>query len=88
MSTNFSPLQAHEKQFLVSQWERHNITDEAVRLLSRDRVAYAIQNNFTVALVKRGKGLHVGVAKRRPDEANNEVLAADIALVRAYRDFS
>lgn len=87
MSANFGPLQVHEKKFLIGQWERHNITDEAVANLGRDRVAYALQDNFTVALVKRGKGLHVGVAKRRPDEAVNHILAADIALVRAYRDF-
>lgn len=51
-----------------------------------DKVAFATESNFTVAIVKRGKTLYVGVSKRNPTDKPDFGVAKNIALFRAVSE--
>jgi hypothetical protein len=54
-----------------------------VAITKTAKVAYIRQDNFTVAVVKSGNKLLVGVTKRNPCDTGNPFRAETIALTRA-----
>jgi hypothetical protein len=76
----FRQLSDNEIAILKKAWERGKATRKHAK---GDTVTYRYQGNFTIAFIKNGSYLLVGVAKWNPIDSENWEMAKDIALFRA-----
>jgi hypothetical protein len=82
---NFRPLTDGETKVALKLRTRNKITGVGSTTLKSARVRYGEQDNFTVAVLKVGKSVYTGVAKRNPDDALDPRIGETIALSRALR---
>lgn len=69
----------NELNFALKIAERHKITVPK-RELEIIPVKYVTTGNFTKALIWSSKGLHIGVAKRNPNDENIPARGKELAL--------
>lgn len=85
-TSDFLPLTEGEKATALAAMKRSRWAAAATeQYLKGKRVAYVQQDNYTVAIMRSGKFLYVGVAKRNPKDRLSEKIGANIALSRAIR---
>lgn len=68
-----------ETTFAKKLAKRHKITVPKTELETAV-VKYTRNRNFTKAVIFSSKGLHVGVAKRNPNDTDNLIRGREIAL--------
>ena len=66
--------------------DRYRVKRQEAALL-RSWYCYECQDNFTVCILKYGKDVIVGVAKRNPRDRYNETIGRQVSWVSAYRNF-
>ena len=83
--SDFHEPEEPEREEIEKILRRHKLDNVLKQFKKSCDIAYSYQGNFTTALVRSGKELFIGVAKRRPTDADNFEIAERTALSRAVR---